>query len=190
MSSAERAPREAKPAGGVDLERRTTSQHLSHPVYLVCAVSVIVLAVSSDAQTTTYTYTGNAYDFLTFSTPTVCPLTGSFTTTQPIPPDSPLIVFTPTSFSFTDCATTITNLNASYSAFFVTTDSNGKIATWGIRLDAPVNVVVAQSVDCPGGVCTASSIDILSGWSINAFQYQGEDHVQYFYNDIFGDGFY
>jgi hypothetical protein len=161
-------------------------------ISLVFSMFVMILARSASAQTATYTYTGSPYQSLGFSSPTVCPLMGSFTTAQPIPPNSnaeypayPGTV-TITSFSFTDCVTTITNLNASYAALLVYTGGQGTITTWLVRLDAPVDVVVnpSFSVSCPAGICTATSIDILST-NTNGLA----DNVDYGYHDVFGDGF-
>jgi hypothetical protein len=79
--------------------------------FAVCMLFAIILATSTSAQTTTYTYTGNAYSFDGIANLSICPLTGSFTIANPLPPNSIGLVVSVISFSFTDCANTMNITN-------------------------------------------------------------------------------
>jgi hypothetical protein len=103
-------------------------------------LGLFIFAGVAQAQQTTYYFV--SVPFTTFSPGTNCPptcrITGSFTVSQPLPPNINLPVniidssgtFTPTSFTFTDGVRTITNTTATISGFAVNTDANGNIVQW------------------------------------------------------------
>jgi hypothetical protein len=106
----------------------------------------------ASAQTTTYSYTGNAYNQFggTFTCPPVCGIRGSFTVAAPLPPTSNFS-FTPISFSFTDGLTTFTPANTTNPAFDVVTDSSGNIVSWNMQWLSP-NDAMFSGTNPPGCV--------------------------------------
>jgi PEP-CTERM motif len=83
---------------------------------------------------TVYTYTGNP-----FSTPegvytTSDFVSGSFTLSTPLAPDSPYENITPTSFSFSDGHQTLDESNTTFEVFDVSTDNAGDITSWYVQL--------------------------------------------------------
>jgi hypothetical protein len=127
-----------------------SSVAFSLPAFVVCGVFAIILATAASAQTTTYTYTGKAFQssLSEFISPTVCPISGSFTVPNPIPPNGDVTIF-PTSYSFTDCATTITNENSRNDGLEVGTDANGNINAWNLQWNLAVDVLVTCPALCP-----------------------------------------
>jgi hypothetical protein len=125
---------------------------------LVC----IILVMASDAQITTYTYTGNAYTSNQIASPQLCPITGYFTLPQPIPPNSKYQAYSSTNFSFTDCASTITNLNTYGGLPFQispTTNDQGQITAWVWVLQALQSI---QITDNEGDTYTTNLVSFQS----------------------------
>ena len=91
----------------------------------------------------TYSYVGKPYQFIKFSSPGVCPLTGYFTTAQPLPPNWFGNV-TPTNVKFTDCVSTVTSFTTYGAGIWVSTDSQGQIETWSFNFNPSVNVLVKK----------------------------------------------
>jgi len=99
----------------------------------------VTVNVTQKTGTETYTYTGNAFTAFGAgaSCPSICQITGSFTVANPIPAsainDAPRVE----SFMFTDGHTVITQANATFAQFTVSTDANGQIAQpWVIEVQA------------------------------------------------------
>ena len=92
------------------------------------ALSILVLLMPARADTV-YIYTGNPFTTgATQNGPTSLPVgpftvndsvSGSFTVATPLGPLLHLVMFTPTSFSFTDGVDTLTNQNSTLSSFEV-----------------------------------------------------------------------
>src|SRR6266852_9607446 len=82
--------------------------------------SLALFATVSEANTV-YTYTGNPFNqFFSATCPPECDISGSFTVSAPLAPNlTSLFIFTPNSFSFTDGIVTVTQTNATTSAFEV-----------------------------------------------------------------------
>jgi hypothetical protein len=115
------------------------------------------VTTSATAQTTTYTYSGGGafdsppfidfYNEFAIVSPRICPITASFTTAQPIPPNFPMGYITMTSFSISDCANRITNLNASKSVMVAATNAQGQIVDWGLAGFATISVPIVEDVN-------------------------------------------
>jgi hypothetical protein len=118
-------------------------------VVLVCSLFVAGWAQPASANTI-YTYTGQSLGNFSggFSclVGTSCPITGSFTTSQPLGPNyngscaggPPACLPSPVlAYSFTDGFTTWTSSNAFNNPFGVQTDAKGNIASWYILLFQP-----------------------------------------------------
>jgi hypothetical protein len=111
------------------------------------ALFAIGLAIPASAGPVTYTYTGEPLSIFsgTFSCAGgvgECEITGSFTVPTALPDDLtfPTLV-TPTSYSFTDGAQTLTNLNSAIGNFsstlldfVVSTGPTGEIENWSIGI--------------------------------------------------------
>ena len=103
-------------------------------------LGLFIFAGVAQAQQTTYYFVSVPFTIFALgaSCPPTCRITGSFTVSQPLPPNINLPVgiidgsgtFTPTSFTFTNGVETITNTTASFSGFAVNTDANGNIVQW------------------------------------------------------------
>ena len=112
---------------------------------LVAGVVVILGPCSASAdETTTYTYTGNAYDYFFaefVGDPPPEPydennkVIARFTTNQPLAASYRGEV-TPSSFAISDGIYTLTQDNALQSAFWVGIDSDGAISEWAIAAAA------------------------------------------------------
>jgi len=118
-------------------------------------------ALPSSASSTTYTYIGNLFN--EFGAPAACPtecrITGSFTVSEPLS-SSFSGYFMPLSFNFTSGAFTLTEADATSSAFGFITNSVGVITAWNIDLrDASVAIFsgTGLSAVCPSG-CTATDL--------------------------------
>jgi PEP-CTERM motif len=123
------------------------------------AVSAFTCALSASADEITYTYTGNQFN--NFGGDATCPLecniSGSFTVSAPLGSNFDGY-FVPDSFSFTDGVVTITQANATSSAFGFITNPLGEITAWNLDfIDAQTSMFVGTgtSVLCPVG-CTVT----------------------------------
>jgi len=123
----------------------------------VCIFFEIVLATS--AAQTTYTYSGDNFttiklliapsSALTILTPLTCPplcqLTGSFTLSQPLPPNQPLKSITPVSFTFSDGLSTVSSpINSEIFDFRLGTDGQGQINQWHIYVTGISRAIVGH----------------------------------------------
>jgi len=111
------------------------SELVSLGAIVICALFSAILITSASAQTTTYNYTGNPYVTLQIASPTLCPLNGSFTTAQPIPPNlSGTQILNVTSYTFNDCVSTLSSANAAAGVFDIQTDNSGRIIAWFVDI--------------------------------------------------------
>jgi hypothetical protein len=117
------------------------------------------LPVAASADPVTYTYTGN--DFTSFTQPsaytTSDSVTGSVTLSSALADNINTFVLEPgasvLSFSFSDGLQTITNLNATGSAFAFKTDASGNITDWQLTVNiGPVASDSIASVNAPGNL--------------------------------------
>jgi hypothetical protein len=112
--------------------------HISHSVKRLVQVFGLIFAIALVAPATradsTYTYTGNTYNifFGSAACPPECGVSGSFTVSTSLLAGTEYS-FTPLSFSITDGVETITQANATTSAFTVVTDSSGAIIGWNME---------------------------------------------------------
>ncbi len=122
--------------------RRTVCIFLRALLLLGALAVVLTPAARAD---TIYTYTGqslgNFSNGFACKVGFSCPITGSFTTLQPLGPNKGFGGGIPTllAFSFTDGLTTWTNTNSSsgFSPFTALTDATGNITQWDISLFLP-----------------------------------------------------
>lgn len=119
------------------------------------AISALTCALSASASEITYTYSGNQFnDFGGGVTcPLECNISGSFTISAPLGSNFDGY-FVPDSFSFTDGVVTITQANATSSAFGFITNSLGEITGWNLDFIDPQTsmfVGTGPSVICPVG---------------------------------------
>ncbi len=115
-------------------------------------ISALTCALSASAEEITYTYTGNQFnDFGGGATcPLECNISGSFTVSAPLGPDFDAY-FIPDSFSFTDGVVTITQANATSSAFGFITNSLGEITVWNLDfINAQTSMFVGTG---PSEIC-------------------------------------
>jgi hypothetical protein len=98
---------------------------------LPCLIAMGFMTGSALA-TTTYDYTGNAFnDFRNGGAcPPTCNITGSFTVATPLAPDLPLTLITPISFSLSAGLTTLVDGDPANTSLEVSTDASGAISTW------------------------------------------------------------
>jgi pimeloyl-ACP methyl ester carboxylesterase len=131
--------------------------------FLACMPFLIIPATEVSAQTTTYTYTGGTG--LNGVIEGMCGLSGSFTTAQPLPPNYEAAVGY-TSFTFTDCLSTITNLNTTSNSseifFNVVTDGNGQIGAWGFNMGANQNITFVYNPGSGNVTFICSAVDFMS----------------------------
>jgi len=105
-------------------------------------MSLISLATPAFADTT-YTYSGNPFTTFqgTYSCPSECSITGSFTLASPLPANLALATISPSSYEFTDgSGAFLTNLNSEAvyqpNAFYVSTDASGNIIAWEVTIQS------------------------------------------------------
>src|SRR5208282_481764 len=114
---------------------------MSRTFGLLCVAALLIFgAAPAGRADTLYTYTGT--DFTNFDNPSLLPtgvtgVSGSVTLATSLGSNFSGDV-TPTAFSFTDGATTITQLNASLTddLFYFVTNSSGEIVSWDVELCA------------------------------------------------------
>jgi hypothetical protein len=138
---------------------------------LLTGMAVDVPVVAS----TTYNITGNP--FTVFSGSAACPpdcnISGSFTLSQPLPPNLSNATITPASFSFTVGTTNLTQANVTSASFNgISTDASGYITSWAILLsnanfsittnNEPGNVADSFTIVAPQG--TASNSNSPATW--------------------------
>lgn len=115
---------------------------------------LVVLAIPSSAQVTTYTYTGDPYTAATAPYSVGGQITGTFTTASPLPAFLPFseIKASVQSFSFNDGVATRTAANTFVCSFKVATDGTGNITQWTIFLrQSPYSFVDPQhSIETSG----------------------------------------
>src|SRR5215469_1226497 len=122
------------------------------------------------AASTTYNITGNPFTVFTGSAacPPDCNISGSFTLSQPLPPNLSNATITPTSFSFTVGTTNLTQANVPSATFTgISTDTSGYIASWSISLsnanfsittrNEPGNVADSFTIVAPQGSASNSN---------------------------------
>ena len=133
-------------------------------VLIVAAVLSLDVTVRAD---TIYTYTGNQFDRFSgeAACPPVCSISGSFTVAQPFAGYLPVTSVIPLSFSFTDGATTITQLTNTFdspflprNAFLLATDSQGNIRAWFIL--AELGAAGLNTTSGIGGPIKGPPIDV------------------------------
>ena len=100
----------------------------------------------SALATTTYDYTGNAFnDFRNGGAcPPTCNITGSFTVATPLAPDLPLTLITPISFSLSAGLTTLVDGDPANTSLEVSTDASGAISTWSWVVLGPEASISAE----------------------------------------------
>jgi hypothetical protein len=132
-------------------------------LFLGVFLALVLFTPSSKADTTTYTYTGNAVNQFGggAACPPECNLTISFTLATALGPDANEVGVIPMSFDLKDGVSTITEISAtSFSFGFFTTNSSGDIIGWNI--DAITPIVSMFSGTAPPG-CAGCTVVDLSG---------------------------
>ena len=115
--------------------------------FLATAVLLCAMHAPPASADTIYTYTGNP--FTTFNTPLpsgISGVTGSFTLNNPLGANFSGSV-TPSSYSFSDGATTLTQLNSIPTAFLILTDAAGNINEWKIN-PATSGTISIATINC------------------------------------------
>jgi len=118
---------------------------------ILISIALLACLISGYAHAVTYTYTGQNYTYVEPPYTTDMKVTGSFTTSTPIPPNSSDYDFSAilTSWSLNDGLQTIDNTNGVFSPNrppSVTTDDTGTITTirfWGFT--PPVSTIVGDT---------------------------------------------
>jgi len=119
---------------------------------------------------TTYNITGNPFTLFTGSAscPPDCSISGSFTLSQPLPPNLSNATITPASFSFTVGTTNLNQANVTSVIFAgISTDASGYITSWAISLsnanfsivtnNEPDNVADSFTIVAPQGSASNSN---------------------------------
>jgi hypothetical protein len=156
------------------------NNNILRAVGLLFACSLFGLSPVAQADTFTYTYTGNPFNqFVGGATcPPICSLSGSFTLAGALPANfSDNIV--PLTFSFTDGGVTITQGINTTAEFGVETDSQANIIEWNIYIAAvPTSqgspgdfqefssfllqgntFSLVEDSSCKGGICNLDAIE-------------------------------
>ena len=131
----------------------------SHVTSIALSLVTVALVCPSTARaTTTYTYTGNDFDTIVGPTYTTSmSVSGSFTTSAPLPRNMPLtdIREWELSYGFTDDVQIRTDADSWIVEFEVATDADGMIETWNISVvELPVATTIGEIrhlVDTHGG---------------------------------------
>jgi hypothetical protein len=141
------------------------------PLLVAAALCVFSLAAHAD---TVYNYVGQDFQHAGAPFTTMDNVTGSFTIANPIPANYSGLVYT-TSFSFDDGVDTISNANAHFINFNITTDANGDITSYGILLtedDSEASIRVAVQNDVNGVI--GQDLVISSYGAVAAVELPGE----------------
>jgi hypothetical protein len=120
----------------IDATRNRSNPVCLFAAILICSLFAFGFAPSAKADTV-YTYTGQPFAFFEGLTcPPICGITGSFTLPVALADNLALQIITPSSFSFTDGLTTITNTSVGGGSplFLVGTNAAGQIYLWRISL--------------------------------------------------------
>lgn len=132
----------------------------------------ITAQVTTASGPETYTYVGNPFTVFGhgYACPPICSITGSFTLASSLVANLGFSAVGVKSFAFTDGSTTITQANASFTQFFVSTDVNGHISQpWQIELQTltPSGAILLATINpqTQGGAGDSSSIATGSGGS-------------------------
>lgn len=141
-------------------------------VFIVVVFAIVLFASPSKADTI-YTYTGNPFtDFFNTACPPTCNMSGFFTLSSPLAPNTVVFNLIPDSFSFTDGSVTITDTNATvspfgsgqFSDFWVTTNSLGNIVVWNTQFFSGPNFMFSGT-NPPG--CVGCGVIDTSGAFVN-----------------------
>jgi hypothetical protein len=110
---------------------------------VAAALCVFSLAAHAD---TVYNYVGPDFQYFDGAYTATDNVTGSFTVANPIPPDYSGLVYT-SAFSFNDGVQTISNANGHFINFNITTDANGNITYYMIRVTAadPLTFILLEN---------------------------------------------
>lgn len=160
------------------------------------ALLTIGLAQFARAGDITYTYTGNPFAYNPEGPPDATNVSGSFTLTSPIPPDTTLTIFFPrgattasggyanspvmTGYYFTDGQEIWTPANNenpnNESQFVLITDANSDIVFWSIFVDSP-----------DGNLGTSSNAPCCSNAVDGSSEFPGGNPYVYGFVSIYGD---
>jgi hypothetical protein len=109
---------------------------------IAAAVALSALGAASASADVVYSYTGNDFQFVTSPYTTNDSLTGSVTLSTALGDNLSLASATPTSYTFSDGVSTITNTNQTNTPLFsFSTDSAGNITDWQIIVQDSNNVI-------------------------------------------------
>lgn len=150
---------------------------------ILISLALLASLISGYAHATTYSYTGDNFTSATGVYSTAMRITGTITTSSPIPPDSAGLNISGllTSWSFSDGVQTINSANGViYPAILpqVTTDSSGNIVDVvlyvfsdpiGVALDDLDNLIwIAPGINygAKNGICTGVSGGVCSAWTV------------------------
>ena len=102
-------------------------------------VAALSLAYPASVQAvpTTYEYTGNTFTQVSGPYTTSDFVTALVRLAAPLAPNMPLTFVTPTAFTFSDGAQTITNLTADSSSFVFQTNGTGEVTMWAVNVHSP-----------------------------------------------------
>jgi hypothetical protein len=141
------------------------SNGFSFRAALVVAVFQIILAMAANAQTTTFTYTGNAFTDIFIQSPSgICPITVSFTAANPAPPNYSGAL-TATSFSISDCLNTIKTTNQGVAIQTNAQEIIGWAAAVLENVDVRVTVVPEYCSGYPSCTMTANQLGLSTEYS-------------------------
>jgi hypothetical protein len=143
---------------------------------LLTALLILAGAITTNAQTTTYTYVGPAFTGFTggYACPSICNISGSFTTAAPLPANLTFAAndVSVASFSFTDGSNVESSSNGAYfSSLFIGTDANGNINQYEVDVRSTEALVFRNAnydadvtyPSCCGGPPEAYTINVASG---------------------------
>src|SRR5687768_6686340 len=138
---------------------------MRHAVLAALTLFAATIVPAANAQTTTYSYTGDPYTVATAPYVVGGQLTGSFTLASPLPAFLPLTNITPslTALSFNDGVATRTLANSFICTFQEATDGAGNITRWQITLrQSPYSPGNPQhSIDSSGQPGVIEGVDLV-----------------------------
>ncbi len=137
-------------------------------VTLVLVQLCLIASLPAQSQETTYSFIGRIFnsDFLNTSCPPTCLVAGSFTLPQPLGANIVGNIggsgdFTPTSFSFSDGVTTLTDANSTNSGFAVDTNAAAGITNFSFYMEATNEGQLFTYFDGPQDT-TSEGVNLLS----------------------------